>query len=277
MRDRHDGTKPTALRCAVVAIKTRQRSGFTIIDLMVSIAVMAVLLGLTAPSLRLVTEAARRVKCQKKLSDIGLAMTMWSEDHRDLLPPSQIADDVYSAESADSNDDVIQSSMLMEVAHRGDGDPNSFDGLGRLLAEDYINNASAFYCPSHHGEHTAEIYETSWVMLGEEIVINFHYRLMASSQKLSRLDPATTLVTDGMRSVADYNHISGNNMLKADMSVAWFSDDEQYIASLLPTAEDAPGAGIPVNATWTVLDTGRPPLPNPSGPFNPNANTLFGP
>lgn len=235
---------------------------------------MSVLLGILAPSMSLVTEAARRVKCQKKLSDLGLALTMYADDHRDMLPPSDVADEVFSVESS-PDQDIIQSSTLMQLAHLGDDDPNNFDGLGRLLEWQYLSDPSALYCPSHAGEHPHEQYASSWVDLGGEIVINYHYRLLGETDMLSRLDPNTTLVTDGMRSIADYNHRSGNNMLKADMSVVWYTDENDYIVSLLPSSETAPGAGVPVNASWTVLDTGTPPDSTPVNPNSPNANTLL--
>ncbi len=251
------------------------RPAFSILDLLVSIAVMSVLLGLLAPSLSLVTEAARRVKCQKKMSDLGLALTMYADDHRDVLPPSAVADDVYSVETA-SDADIIQSSTLMQLAHRGNDDPNNFDGLGRLVASEYLSDPASLYCPSHRGEHPIEEYASSWVELGDQIVINYHYRLLSDTDMLSRLDPRMTIVTDGMRSVADYSHKSGNNMLKADMSVEWYTDEKDYIASLLPVSELDPGAGIPVNASWTVLDTGEAPeTPSPT-PNLPTGNHIVG-
>lgn len=241
-------------------VVSKRGAGFTLIDVLVSIAVIAVLLAFTSPSLRRVSEAARRVKCQKQLSDIGLALTMWADDHRDMLPPSDVSEEVFAnqTESASLAQDVIQSSTLMEVAHLG-ADPNSFDGLGRLVQEDYLSDPTVLYDPSHDGDHPRSRYQTDWVTLGNEIVINYHYRLLPAGQMLSRLDPRMTIVSDGMRSVQDYNHRTGNNMLRVDMSVGWFLDENDYIESFLPVSEDAPGAGIPVFAAWTVLDTGAPP------------------
>ncbi len=274
MRTRQHTTTEFAQSCRTPYGSFAHRSGFSILDLLVSIAVIGVLLGILTPTLSLVTEAARRVKCQKKLSDNGLALTMYADDHRDTLPPSNVAEDIYSVE-ASSNAEIIQSSALMQLAHRGANDPNNFDGLGRLVDEEYLSGASTLYCPSHAGDHPHEDYESSWVELGSEIVINYHYRLLSDTDKLAMLDPNTTLITDGMRSVADYNHRSGNNMLKADMSVVWYSDESEYITSMLPQSETAPGAGIPVSASWTVLDTGTPPETTPVTPQAPNTNALI--
>ena len=226
-------------------------------DLLVSMAVMSILMGILTPTLGLVAESARRVKCQKKLSDVGLALTMWVGDHRDTLPPSDVANIVYSTESPSG--EAFQASTLMQIAHFKSDNPNSFDGLGRLVAEEYLSDPSALYCPSHRGEHPFGAYENSWVTLHSEIVINFNYRLFDGPVQLSRIDPATVLVTDGMRSIPDYNHGNGNNMLRADMSVTWFLDDNDYIESMLPASEHDSGAGIPVATAWAVMDTGDAP------------------
>lgn len=242
-----------------------RRCGFSLIDLLVSIAVMAILLGLLSPSLGRVAESAKRVKCQKKLADVGLALTMWADDHRGTLPHSDIAPAVFSAESASRG--LFQPSAQMQVARVDSSDPGSFDGLGRLLANDYLSDPSALYCPSHRGEHHIERYREEWVMLNGEIVVNYHFRLFESNVILSRLAPTTTLVTDGMRDIADYNHRTGNNFLKADMSVGWFSDSERYLVEeVIPASEHAPAAGIPLVAAWAVMDTGR----TPRTPFGPD-------
>ncbi len=222
---------------------------------------MAILLGLLSPSLGRVAESAKRVKCQKQLADIGLALTMWADDYRGNLPQSMIAPAIYSAESASG--ELFQPSAQMQVARFDSPDPMSFDGLGRLLAYEYLSDQSALYCPSHRGEHHADRYSEAWVMLNGEIVVNYNFRLFREGVMLGRLDPETALVTDGMRDLVDYSHRSGNNILKADMSVSWYDDSERYILdNILPVSERAPGAGIPIAVAWAVMDTGKTPSQN---------------
>lgn len=56
-------------------------SGFTIIELMVSISIIAVLLGFLFPALASAREAGRRARCLANLHNFGLAFEMYGSDH----------------------------------------------------------------------------------------------------------------------------------------------------------------------------------------------------
>ncbi len=64
----------------------RRRAGFTIVELLVSVAVISVLLTLSAPALMGTRESARRVQCYSNLRTFGLAIQMYREDHDGVLP-----------------------------------------------------------------------------------------------------------------------------------------------------------------------------------------------
>lgn len=64
-----------------------QRPAFTLVELLVTIAIIGVLLGLLLPALQSARESARRVSCANNLKQLGLAMQTYASQSGDLLPP----------------------------------------------------------------------------------------------------------------------------------------------------------------------------------------------
>lgn len=272
---------------AVAAGRTRTLNtaltGFSLVDLLVSVSVIAVLIAVLAPSLAGVRERARQVQCGSNLRQVGLALQMYSDNNRGKLPPSTFSRPVDLYGNTEQRDPLPTEMM---VVHLGEDDPNAWDGLGILFADAYLNSPLSFYCPSHTGFHPVDRYEDQWVNLGAEIVGNYNYRtenmrpasgLIGGKTAGGALSSpaAVSLVSDGLRTLPDYSHRTGNNILRLDLSVAWYNDASGFIASILPGNDAGQFRRPGLFAAWRTFDSGLPPTSDQTDEFEAGGNALM--
>ena len=222
------------------------RRAFSLIELLVVLSITLILTGLLFPSLRGVRESANRLFCAANMRSMGVALTLWGNDHDDRLPESYF-----------QNQRLFQEMMAATIGELDDYGQHQWDGIGKLIGKHYLDDTRACYCPSHHGAHHIDtLTEQYAVPSGTRIYTNYHYigHYDDEARRARRLDNRHEfiVIADGMRTVSDFNHGIGTNLLHGDGAVTWLLDDTGFVLNRLPSGEieDADEQSSTYMAIW---------------------------
>jgi prepilin-type N-terminal cleavage/methylation domain-containing protein len=132
--------------------KTVLRRGFTIVELLVGIAIVGVLIALILPAVQSAREAARRTQCSNSLKQIGLALANYHDVHR-IFPPSSIRPPGF----VDNGRDSPRSTWAIAILPMMDQSPlfDAFDPTLDLTSsvQEVVRTTTvpAYVCPTDDG------------------------------------------------------------------------------------------------------------------------------
>ncbi len=240
---------------------SRAPRAFTIVELLVVISIVTILASFLMPAFARVREAADRLQCSNNMRQIGCAILSYADDNNDRVPSMQCI-------TGETNDRFFGNAMALTT-----GSGEKLDGLGVLLSQalggGYVSDPRVFYCPCHCGDHPFDRYATTLLapfgqgLTGELTFSNYHYRCTPDNGAnegvipvnarvtLSKFRANQSLLADGMRTRADFNHVKGTNRLFSDGHTDWHADNGQIILRTLPQASDVSAP----NELWSQIDS----------------------
>lgn len=109
----------------------RALAGFTLVELLVVIGIIALLIGILLPTLARAREQANRTKCLSNLRQLGQALYLYASESKDRLPNANVAG--------------------------ASDDPSGHDRALVELAQEHVRNAGVFHCPSDRDPAPTEI------------------------------------------------------------------------------------------------------------------------
>jgi len=108
----------------------RKRAGFTLVELLVVMAIISLIAGLVVPAVRRAQERAKQAVCMSNLRQLGQAFLMYASDNEGFLPAWFAPTPVASGEWIGN-----QGMYVGKCWH------------GELIRKGYVNNPAVFACP----------------------------------------------------------------------------------------------------------------------------------
>lgn len=131
-------------RCELVAIP---RKGLTQMELLVVIAVVAILLALLIPATQIVINASRSVQCAANMRQIASAVSLFAADNNMRLPPTRhapLSSDIFHNQISSHGAHLTDAAMLLMQP------PPWFrpHQIAQRAPFDYLDDPRIFYSPT---------------------------------------------------------------------------------------------------------------------------------
>ena len=195
------------------------RHGFTMVELLTVIGVIAILAAILVPALSRAREQGRRSVCANNLKQIGQGFHLWAEDNREDFP--QTLADIYNS----STDGQLYGP-----------DP-----------DDCINTSLTFWCPSDPGGNPPSDIDNDGANDDDSCEVSYFF---AYGLTVAQAKPCYPIACDHGPGETQENHCTtGLNVVYADGHVEFVPQGDQYhngtgasdTKNYLEDSEDASG------------------------------------
>jgi prepilin-type N-terminal cleavage/methylation domain-containing protein len=193
-----------------------RRKGFTLVELLVVIGIIAVLVGILLPTLAKVRQQALNANCASNIRQIIIACQSYAANNKGYLPPR----------FREGKEQYLQPLYTYFVQDVQVGKPWPRYGLGLLWEQKYIPTEACFYCPGGraHPEHNLDFFPKPWLSADTNYRTSYsynpHYALKVpgntSSEKItaytkvSKFPRDKTLCMDLLRTPGTISHFGGS-------------------------------------------------------------------
>ncbi len=188
------------------------RRGFTLVEVLVVVGIVALLVSVLVPVLALARETARKSTCASNLHQVGVGLTMYAHTQSGWLPP------YYNGAAPKGIHLDLRWPNQTCIAYNKKPISDGPWNLAHLYDLNLIGDPAVFYCPSQrHEDHIYEAYSVPW---GEKPPPGKFYIFTSYSYNPYKEDPN---VLDGRHLYRRLDEFPLRRILALDIPFAWSS------------------------------------------------------